>query len=224
MWENNRECYHCDAGHPQYIRANFDVVEGERRTPATRGELAAVLARAAAYWETEGLSVKHAAGGLARCPDPADANPFPMSATRTVLADGFETESMDGRRVAPYMGDLRSPDVGVLRLRAVPSFWCHASCDHAVLTRVLPESRTHTLIRVTWLVDVAAREGTDYSLDSLLPFWQLTSEQDWQLCERASRGVLSPGYRPGPLSPVREYNVEAFLLWYLARLRHEPVT
>src|SRR5581483_11000182 len=25
IWENNRECWHCHAGHPQYVRANFDV-------------------------------------------------------------------------------------------------------------------------------------------------------------------------------------------------------
>jgi phenylpropionate dioxygenase-like ring-hydroxylating dioxygenase large terminal subunit len=116
------------------------------------------------------------------------------------------------------MGALRSAQVGVLRLRSLPSFWCHASCDHAVLTRLLPESRGVTSIRVTWLVAAGARENIDYSLDRLLPFWQLTSEQDWQLCERAARGVTAPTYRPGPLSQTREYNVEAFVRWYLARL------
>src|SRR4029078_10927779 len=24
VWENNRECYHCNVNHPQYIKANFD--------------------------------------------------------------------------------------------------------------------------------------------------------------------------------------------------------
>lgn len=218
VWENNRECYHCDAGHPQYVRANFDIAEAERDTPAARADREAILARAAAYWDAEGLSVKHTAGGLARFPDPDDPDPFPISATRTVQRDGFETESMDGGRVAPFMGALRSPETGVLRLRSLPGFWCHASCDHAVLTRVLPESRTTTRLRVTWLVDAAAEEHTDYSLPRLLPFWQLTSEQDWRLCERVARGVASPGYRPGPLSRRREYNLEAFFLWYLRRL------
>ena len=57
----------------------------------------------------------------------------------TVLADGFETESTDGCRVAPFLGDCRSAESGVLRLRTLPNFWCHASCDHAVLTRLLPD-------------------------------------------------------------------------------------
>ena len=99
------------AVHPREFRRR----RGRARTPANRGELAAVLARAAAYWETEGLSVKHAAGGLGAIPIRRTRTRFPCP-PRTVLADGFETESMDGRRVAPYMGDLRSPDVGALCL------------------------------------------------------------------------------------------------------------
>jgi phenylpropionate dioxygenase-like ring-hydroxylating dioxygenase large terminal subunit len=25
VWQNNRECWHCHAGHPEYVRANFDA-------------------------------------------------------------------------------------------------------------------------------------------------------------------------------------------------------
>jgi Rieske 2Fe-2S family protein len=218
VWDNNRECYHCDAGHPQYVRANFDIVEAERDTPAARAELAAVVRESEAYWHSAGLVCTHPRGGLVRFPDPDDPVPFPVSASRTVLAPGFETESMDGGRVAPFMGALRSPAAGVLRLRGLPNFWAHASCDHAVFTRLLPAGRGRTRARVTWLVDGAADSHSDYSLDRLLPFWKLTSEQDWQLCERAARGVASSAYRPGPLSREREYNVDAFIRWYLARM------
>jgi Rieske 2Fe-2S family protein len=218
VWENNRECYHCDFGHPQYVRSNFDSAEGERDTPAARSAHAAALARAEPFWQAKALAVRHAEGGLFRFPDPDDPNPFPVSANRTVMVEGYESESMDGRRVAPFMGSLRAAEVGVLRLRAVPSFWCHASCDHAVLTRVMPAGRGATGVRVTWLVEGSAREGADYTLERLLPFWQLTSEQDWGLCERVARGVNSPAYRPGPLSRTREYNVEAFYRWYLSRM------
>ena len=69
-----------------------------------------------------------------------------------------------------------------------------------------------------WLVDRDAVEGRDYQLERLLPFWQLTSEQDWELCERNHAGVRSPAYTPGPYSLRREYNVAAFVDWYLRRL------
>ena len=61
-------------------------------------------------------------------------------------------------------------------------------------------------------------EGVDYYLDQLMPFWQLTSEQDWQLCERVQQGVTSTKYRPGPLSEYKEYNVDAMIKWYLRQL------
>jgi phenylpropionate dioxygenase-like ring-hydroxylating dioxygenase large terminal subunit len=69
---------------------------------------------------------------------------------------------------------------------------------------------TETRIELTWLVDGLAVEGRDYDLPGLLPFWQLTSEQDWALCERNQNGVRSSANEPGPYSPSREQNVIAF--------------
>jgi glycine betaine catabolism A len=89
------------------------------------------------------------------------------------------------------MGDTRGPDVGTLRLRTLPNFWCHESSDHAVLTRLLPAAPGETEIQLTWLVDENAAPGRDYELDTLLPFWRLTSEQDWALCEANHRGSVT---------------------------------
>ena len=70
-----------------------------------------------------------------------------------------------------------------------------------------------------WLVDQKAIEGRDYELAKLMPFWQLTSEQDWEICERQQRGVNSHAYIPGPYSTYKEYNVDAFVRWYLMQLQ-----
>ena len=85
-------------------------------------------------------------------------------------------------------------------------------------TRLLPAGLGRTAVRVTWLVDQNAVEGRDYKLEDIMPFWQLTSEQDWHLCEQAQKGVSSSHYVPGPFSTYKEYNVEAFVKWYLQRL------
>ena len=106
-------------------------------------------------------------------------------------------------------------DVGILRIRALPNFWNHSSCDHAVSTRLLPAGPRLTAIRVWWLVDEKAIEGRDYDLSKLVPFWQLTSEQDWLICERQQKGVNSSAYTPAPYSTFKEYNVESFVKWYL---------
>jgi len=55
-----------------------------------------------------------------------------------------------------------------------------------------------------------------------MPFWQLTSEQDWQICERQQKGVNSTAYRPGPYSTYKEYNVDAFVRWYLRKASQTP--
>ncbi len=222
VWENNRECWHCHAGHPQYIRANFDIAPDTPRVrevalSRTRDHERALADVASAHGPA--APDEHPRPGLYPLPTAARW----WSANRTPLAPGFLTESIDGRPVAPLMGDYTSHDVGTLRVRSVPNLWCHASADHAVLTRLAPRSPETTQVTVQWLVDRDAREGVDYELARLLPFWQLTSEQDWELCERNQAGVRSPAYTPGPYSHAREYNVAAFTDWYLARMRRAAV-
>jgi Rieske 2Fe-2S family protein len=216
VWENNRECYHCNVNHPQYIKANFDHYNRDDTSERTKVEIERAVARSDQKWAEAGLSVTHRQTGVALFPD-ADRDLW-YAANRTSLVDGYLSESMDGRQVAPLMGDYTEPDVGTLRIRTMPNFWNHSSCDHAVSTRLLPAGPQRTLVQVTWLVDADAVEDQDYRLKDVMPFWQLTSEQDWKLCERAQRGINSSRYVPGPYSTFKEYNVDAFVRWYLTRL------
>jgi phenylpropionate dioxygenase-like ring-hydroxylating dioxygenase large terminal subunit len=222
VWENNRECYHCNVNHPQYIKANFDHYNANDTPPHVQQALQAAVSRSEQQWAACGLAVTHRQAGMTVFPD-AERNVW-YSANRTPLVDGYISESMDGRQVAPLMGDYTDADVGTLRMRSMPNFWNHASCDHAVSTRLLPAGPCLTRARVIWLVDQDAVEGSDYELDRLLPFWQLTSEQDWKICENQQRGVLSRAYRPGPYSTDKEYNVDRFVQWYLKQLTEEGKT
>jgi len=217
VWENNRECYHCTPRHPQYVKSNFDVYEEEHASDAIRAQIAAAIARTRSKWDVPGDAATHPKGGLATFPDPEHDLWF--TCNRTALAEGFETESLDGRRVAPLMGDYQDANVGVLRMRSLPNFWLHASCDHAVVTRMLPAGLRRTRMKSWWLVHRDAREGEDYELGRLVPFWHLTNEQDWEICKWQQKGVDSSGYEPGPLSQRKEYNVDAFIRWYLMRMR-----
>jgi Rieske 2Fe-2S family protein len=172
--------------------------------------------RAETKWNEAGWAATHAQTGMTCFPDPEHGVWY--SANRTVLVDGYLSESMDGGLVSTLMGDYTDPDVGTVRMRTMPNMWIHASCDHAVSTRLLPAGIEKTLVRVAWLVDRDAVEGQDYHLDKVMPFWQLTSEQDWELCSLAQRGVRSRAYEPGPFSEFKEYNVDAFVRWYLQAL------
>lgn len=219
VWENNRECFHCNVNHPQYIKANFDHFNADDTTPGIREAMAEAVGRSEQKWAAAGLAVTHTQTGMTKFPD-AEHNIW-FSANRTPLVDGYVSETMDGKQVAPLMGDYRDADVGTLRMRTLPNFWNHSSCDHGVSTRLLPEGPELTAIRVWWLVDENAVEGRDYTLEKLLPFWQLTSEQDWEICERQQRGVNSSAYLPGPYSTYKEYNVDGFVRWYLKILKRE---
>jgi Rieske 2Fe-2S family protein len=213
VWENNRECFHCNLNHPQYIRANFDHYNADDATPAIREQMAEAVRRSEEKWAAAGLASTHRQTGMTPFPDVE--NNIWFSANRTPLVDGYVSETMDGRQVAPLMGDYIDATVGTLRIRTLPNFWNHSSCDHAVSTRLLPAGPQLTAIRVWWLVDANAVEGRDYELAKMMPFWQLTSEQDWEICERQQRGVNSSAYTPGPYSIYKEYNVDSFVRWYL---------
>jgi Rieske 2Fe-2S family protein len=216
VWENNRECYHCNANHPQYIKANFDHYNADDVSPRIQSALADATARSEAKWAACQLAVTHREAGMTVFPD-AERDVW-YSANRTPLVEGYVSETLSGRQVAPLMGDYPDADVGTLRIRSLPNFWNHSSCDHGVSTRLTPAGPHETHVRVIWVVAADAEEGRDYQLQDLLPFWQLTSEQDWVLCELAQRGVNSRAYQPGPLSTHKEYNVDGFLRWYLAKL------
>jgi Rieske 2Fe-2S family protein len=216
VWENNRECYHCNVNHPQYIKANFDHYNADDTSDRVRARLEQAVARSEQKWEAAGLAVSHKHSGMTRFPAPGPDGWF--AANRTPLVEGWESETLDGRRVAPLMGDYGDADVGTLRVRTLPNMWNHSSCDHVVTTRLLPAGLHRTAVRVTWLVDQNAIEGEDYRLEDIMPFWQMTSEQDWALCEQAQRGISSSRYLPGPLSTYKEYNVDAFIQWCLDQL------
>lgn len=216
VWENNRECYHCNVNHPQYIKANFDHYNEDDTIERVALQLHAVTTRSEEKWAKMGLAVSHKKTGMTEFPDPEKRIWY--SANRTPLVDGYVSESMDGKQVAPLMGDYPDPDVGTLRIRMLPNFWNHSSCDHGVSVRLTPAGVYQTKARIIWVVDENAVEGKDYDLDKLLPFWLLTAEQDWELCTNAQKGVNSRAYVPGPLSSYKEYDVDRFLRWYLMEL------
>lgn len=198
------------------MKANYDHYNPDDVTPRVREQIAAAVKRSEDKWAAAGLAITRTESGLTPFPD-AEHDVW-WAANRTALAEGWVTESMDGRQVAPLMGAYSDPDVGTLRMRTLPNFWVHASCDHAVSTRLLPLGPHATAARSWWLVAPDAVEGRDYRLETLMPFWDLTSEQDWTICARQQRGVDSSAYSPGPYSTFKEYNVDSFVRWYLARM------
>ena len=216
VWENNRECFHCNVRHPQYIKANFDHYNADDTIPRVAERIKAVTDRLEAKLAAQGMSLRTETG-MTEFPDPEHGIWY--AANRTPLVEGYVSETMDGNQVAPLMGDYTDPEVGTLRVRSMPNFWIHASCDHSVAVRLTPHGLAHTSIHMTWLVSGEAEAGRDYDLEKLLPFWLLTAQQDWAICANQQRGVNSHAYTPGPLSTYKEYNLERFVRWYLQEMK-----
>lgn len=226
VYENNRECEHCIASHPEYIRSNYDTqfiysksADSSETTTrildpdhSRRHEAADAMAEDTARWRRLGLPFECT-------PDNSFVGGW-FRASRQPLRRGWVTESLDGQLVCKrLLGQGVDPNLGSLRLHTLPNFWLHCSSDHAVSTRLTPLDKTTTECKVDWLVHEDAVANQDYHLDRLLPFWQKTSEQDWSLCEAHQLGVLSAAYQSGPLSVRKESGLVHFLDWYVKALR-----
>jgi Rieske 2Fe-2S family protein len=81
----------------------------------------------------------------------------------------------------------------------------------------LPVSATETHAHSRWYVHKDAVEGVDYNVDELKEVWLKTNLQDRDLAENNHRGVLSPGYTPGPYSPDAETLALQFADWYCSK-------
>jgi len=206
VWENNRECYHCKANHPELIRTFPE------EPTATDGEDAAENPKTAARWarwESIGLPSR-----------------FHISANnqyrtlRTPLLEGSVSFTMSGKAAVrrPLSDAVTEADVGTLLLFHFPTIWNHVLADHAISFRVLPISPTRTQLTTKWLVHRDAVEGVDYDLKELTEVWLATNAADTRNCQENQIGVNSPAYSPAPYSPVHEAGVTQFVHWYCTHL------
>ena len=215
--ENNRECYHCSANHPELTVPLFAYGFGfapESLDPADRAQAdryACLVRDSHARWEGAGLpsrEVDHLADWATG-----------FRAERLPLDQAGESHTLDTRAACrKLLGDLRDPKLGALSFWTQPNSWHHFMGDHVVTFSVLPLTPETTLLRTKWLVHKDAVEGEDYDLGTLTGVWEATNHQDSELVGITQQGVRDPAYEPGPYSPYTEGLVEKIGQWYLSRL------
>jgi phenylpropionate dioxygenase-like ring-hydroxylating dioxygenase large terminal subunit len=203
--ENFRECYHCGVGHPEYcsVIIGADLDQGRERARLVRAEKRL-------QWEAQGIPTYGVLFERSEAWYYCERYPY---------QPGFSTMSADGKPVAPPLGHLTDPDVGVWSIVQYPNFWLDVNHDYAWAMQLRPVSAKLTEVQAQWLVRADAVEGRDYDLDKLVWFWKTTGEQDWQLCEDNQAGVNSRYYRPGPYSDYAEGGPGQFVDWYLSQMR-----
>jgi Rieske 2Fe-2S family protein len=202
VWENNRECYHCAANHPELCRTFPE-------RPTVSG-LSDVIGdpEVTAHWN------RCEAAGLPSAFLLSESGQYRTS--RIPLADKAVSYTMSGRAAVsrPLSDAVTEPNIGSLLVFHYPSTWNHALGDHAVSFQVLPIGPMQTQVRTKWLVHKDATEGKDYSLEELTHVWLATNDQDRRVVEENQIGIRSPAYEPGPYSPEHEGGVTQFVDWY----------
>ena len=201
VFENNRECYHCPVGHPEltktFIAAPYSTGQADS---AESPEYVALWERCAK--EAIPTDRRFAANGGYR-------------GFRAALADPGSAMTLSGEpAVKRLLGNFQESRLGTGLLFHLPNTWNHLMADHVVSFRVTPLAPDRTELVTKWLVHRDAEEGRDYDLKTLTEVWLATNQQDCGFVELAQRGLRSPSYTPGPLSPVQEVGVNEFLDWY----------
>ncbi len=211
--ENNRECNHCSANHPELTVPLLEYGFGYQPTPENIGKMAEfnqLLAREHSRWEACGLR-----SSAVDCLTATTG----FRAVRLPIAQHGESQTIDTRvACTKLLGRLQQADLGGLSVWTQPNSWHHFMSDHIVSFSVLPVSAGKTLLRTRWLVHKDAQEGVDYDVNKLSSVWTATNSQDGALVERTQLGVSSPAYQPGPYSPYTEGLVNVFCEWYLKHL------
>jgi Rieske 2Fe-2S family protein len=216
VWENNRECYHCAANHPELCRT---YPEAPNMTGVTGGESDPEMVEHWTKCEAAGLPARFR----------IDTN-GQFRATRAPLLRNAVSYTMSGKpAVQRNLSDQVNADrIGALMLYHYPTSWNHVLIDHAVTFRVIPLSPTETAVTTKWLVHKDAVEGVDYRLDELIHVWTTTNDQDRRIVEENAFGIRSPAYEPGPYSELHEGGVIQFVEWYAGfmepRLREAGAT
>jgi glycine betaine catabolism A len=208
VWENNRECYHCAANHPELARSFPD-------RPSISGVTgAAADADVLAHWQRcEGLGLPSkfllTQGGQLRT-------------VRVPLLGTAQSYTMSGApAVAKGLSDgVTDANIGALIAFHYPTSWNHALIDHAITFRLLPLGPKRTQLTTKWLVHRDAVEGVDYDPAELTRVWRATNEQDRRIVQENQIGIDAPTYTPGPFCQPQESGVEQFVEWYTTLLRH----
>jgi len=215
--ENNRECYHCGATHPEltasFLPEDFGFCPDGLSEESQRAldEYQTRNAACVSSWEQDGLLC-----GTVEKLDPDIATGFRTQ--RLVIAGNGESQTMDTKVASSRLfSDLNRRDLGDVHLWTHNS-WTHVMSDHAVISYIVPLAPDKTLVRTKWLVHEDAVEGIDYTLSALTEVWVATNTQDASLVSINYRGTQDPAYEPGPFSPFTEAYLELFAQWYAARL------
>jgi phenylpropionate dioxygenase-like ring-hydroxylating dioxygenase large terminal subunit len=132
------------------------------------------------------------------------------------LADGAYTFTMSGTSDLPLLPNLTELDCRTYWGYSIfPNLMVNLVSTGVVTFTLYPKSATHTTLIAEYLYrpETIASEGFDCS--DMIEFLDLVARQDWEVCERAQRGVGSKGFVQG-VYPLADELLHRFAKRYIA--------
>ncbi len=203
VWENNRECYHCNANHPELMNSFRETLTVAGLQGSEADEERAFTERCEAAGFPSALRI-------------ADDGQYRI--VRIPFTGKALSQSLDGQYVVQnhLLTDPRGINTGNLLYFHYPSTWNHVMADYVISFRVTPLAPDRTQVTTKWLVHKDAEEGRDFQNDMLTAVWIATNAQDARLVGECHRGVASPVFEAGTMSPIEEMGPSQWLDWYCA--------
>jgi phenylpropionate dioxygenase-like ring-hydroxylating dioxygenase large terminal subunit len=117
------------------------------------------------------------------------------------LRPGVATLSMDGSCPRAILPGLSGEDARRVYYYCIfPNMMLSLHPDYMLTHTLWPVAPDRTINVCEWHFQPSelARPGFDAS--DCVEFWDMTNQQDWQVCELSQAGISSPAYVPGPYS------------------------
>ena len=206
--ENNRECYHCKANHPELTVSLYEFGFGYQPSPenARRCRRSRILSR-------QSMRAGRAAASRRSSARPSNSRVTAYRIERLPLDKAGKSQTMNSKVACQkLLGNLQQRNLGGLSFWTQPNSWHHFMSDHIVTFSVLPIDPEHTLLRTTWLVHQGRGRGARLRPQGTEP----RVARDQQAGRRPRRahapGHAEPGLSAGPIltlhrGPRREVHV-----------------
>jgi len=130
------------------------------------------------------------------------------------LPEGSMT--MNGRVCAPILNQTRGR---VYYYTIFPTMFLSLFPDYVMTHRLEPQSPGRTRVICDWLFAPEAAGSSQFQPEEAIKFWDMTNQQDWEVCQLTQLGVASKAFTPGPYSGL-ESMLAAFDRAYLGALGH----
>jgi Rieske 2Fe-2S family protein len=132
------------------------------------------------------------------------------------LADGLYTFTMDGTSKLPQLPALSDIDRRTYYGYAIfPNLLVNLFSTGAMVYTLYPRSPSHTTVVSDYLYRPETIEAEGFDPNEMVEFLDLVSRQDWNVCERAQRGVRSRFFTRG-VYPPQDALLHGFAERYLA--------